>query len=180
MIPVARLVGSVRYALKDMQGVNVSDFEIIEALNRAADLLFHRFAARWIYAGMKKTTLIVDEGDKSAVLPRDFQSVARIVDEDGYPCSVLAERIVGDELFAPEGAYGLEYYYLPADVEDLEDVLDAPESVTPWLENMTVAILNGDMAGAAQTAEACCAAMAAGEVTHFPATGPVSVLGGKL
>ena len=176
MIPVSRLVRSVRYALKDMQGTGVSDYEIIEALNRAADLLFHRFAARFIYAGLKKTALVIGE-EKSAALPSDFHSMGDLTDEDGLN---LAFRVVGDELFAPEGTYGLEYWYLPADVADTSDLLDAPASVSPWLEQMAAAILNGDTQTATAAAEACCASLAAGEVAHFPETGPVSVLGGKL
>ena len=179
MIPVSRLVRSVRYALKDMQGTGVSDYEIIEALNRAADLLFHRFAARFIYAGLKRTALIVGE-EKSAVLPSDFHSLKRLSAEDGRELPQCGFRIAGDEVFTEPGAYGLEYWYLPAEVADTADLLDAPQSVSPWLEQMASAILGGDTGAALSAAEACCASLAAGEVSRFPETGPVSVLGGKL
>ena len=110
MIPVSRLAASVRYALKDMQGVDVSDYEIVEALNRAAALLFARLAARWIYAGLKKTALVVDDGEKSAALPADFHSVSGLKDEDGHGFPQCGFRIAGDELYAPPGTYGLEYW----------------------------------------------------------------------
>ena len=38
MIPVINLVKSLRFALKDMQGLKYSDYELIEAVNQAVSL----------------------------------------------------------------------------------------------------------------------------------------------
>lgn len=186
MISVARVAASVRYAVSDMQGAQFSDFDVLEALNRAASLLFGRLAARAVKAAVKKTVLPVEEWGY-AELPADFHSARRVsteargelVPSTEYPRG-WEYRIAGSTLYGLPGVYGLEYYYLPAEVHDLTEELDAPESVSPWLEQMTAAILKGDITGAAQTAEACCSTLAGGEVSRLPDLGAVQVLGGKL
>lgn len=188
MISVARVAASVRYAVSDMQGAQFSDFDVLEALNRAASLLFGRLAARAVKAAVKKTVLPVEEDECCTTLPGDFHSVRRVSCEQlgdliptgTPPVREWEYRIAGGTLYGLPGVYGLEYYYLPAEVSALTDELDAPESVSPWLEQMTAAILKGDMTGAAQVAETCCTTLAGGEVSRLPDMGPVQVLGGRL
>ena len=186
MISVARVAASVRYAVSDMQGARFSDFDVLETLNRAASLLFDRLAARAVKAAVKKTVLLVEEWGY-AELPRDFHSVRRVSTEAQGTLTASTEyprgweyRIAGGTFYGLPGAYGLEYYYLPAEVHDLTEELDAPESVSPWLEQMTAAILNGDAQTAASAAEACCSTLAGSEVSRMVDMGPVQVLGGKL
>lgn len=186
MIPVSRLAASVRYALSDMQGARYSDYDVLESLNRAAGLLFGRMAARAVKAAVKKTVIPVEEWGY-AELPADFHSARRVsteargelVPSTEYPRG-WEYRIAGSTLYGLPGVYGLEYYYLPAEVHDLTEELDATESVSPWLEQMTVAFLKGDAAGAAQVAETCCTTLAGGEAARLPDMGPVQILGGKL
>ena len=185
MLSVRRLVTSMRFRLGDMQGAQYSDYELIEAINRAASLLFARMGARFVWAAAKKTVLVVDEEAGSALLPRDFHSMRRVTREDGKdttpsmysPCSY---RVVGSEFYAAPGAYGMEYYYIPRPVFTPEDELDAPEAVSPYLETAALAIFNNAPNGAAQICEECCEALAGGEVSRFPEFGPVEILGGKL
>ena len=121
MIPVKQLVMSMRYSLKDMQAVNYSDFELVEAINHAAWQLYSRIAEQFVSAGLKKKILVVDESG-SASLPTDFIKIHQVgmADEGrAVPVSYIARndgkyRIIGDKFYAPEGAYGLEYYYAPA------------------------------------------------------------------
>ena len=183
MLEVQRLASSIRYRLGDMQGAKFSDFEVIEAINRAAWLLFGHMGARFIWAAVKKAVVVVGD-DNTARLPRDFHSMRRVTREDagltdpGYRTGDY--RIVSSEFRAEPGAYGLEYYYIPRYVHGLDAELDAPEAVSPWLEQMAVAILNGDNAGVVQIAESCCNTLAGGEAGRIPEFGPVKILGGKL
>lgn len=189
MLPVSRLVTSVRYQLRDMQGADWSDFEIIEALNRAAALLFGRMAEKFVHAALKKTALIVEDGG-SALLPRDFHGVYKVTAGEGGELNYSTwtqetrydgkYRIAGEWFYAPEGMYALEYYYTPRPVYDWNESIDAPESVSPYLERATAALLTGDAVEAEQIVQTCCRSLAASELSHFHDNGPVNVLGGKL
>lgn len=188
MLKVSDLVTSLRYALGDMQGAAISDFELIEALNNAAALLFTRMGQRFIYSARKRTLLIVDENEKSAPLPSDFNGVYKVgMGEEGEarPVTYIANKhgkyhITGNVFYAPAGAYGLEYYYLPAKIYNLTDYLDAPEGTELYLKNIAEALLKKDAALAAQIADLCCDVSAGANISHYPDIGTVQILGGKL
>ena len=184
MLNTGRLVTSLRYRLNDMQGVRYSDFELIEAVNRAAGLLFGRLSARFVWAASKKTVIIVDEEAGSALLPRDFHNMRRVTREaEGTvnPGRGTADyRVVGQEFYAAPGAYGLEYWYLPRPVFGMDDELDAPEAVSPWLETVALAVLKDDMSGAETVCEECCRTLAGGEASRFPEHGVAQIIGGVL
>ena len=183
MLPVSRLLTSIRYSLRDMQGTSFSDFEIVEALNRAAGLLFGRMGEKFVWPALKRTVIVTDHGE--AKLPADFHSVRKVSCDGGEAEPVTRRpgdgqyRIAGDALFAQDGAYGLEYWYLPPPVRGLDDVLDAPLAVSPYLERCALALLNGDEQGAEATVQACCHALAAGDLSAFSDMGPVRIWGGK-
>ena len=187
MVQVSRLVASMRFSIRDMQGVNVSDFEIIGAINQAASLLYNKLAEDFVNAGLKKTILIVDD-TLSASLPSDFIGVHRVgMGDEGYasPVSYRPEisgtyRILGNTFYAPEGLYGLEYYYIPKRVNSLTDNLDVMPSVCPYLERVAGYVLANDLAGAVQTAAVCSHSLAGNEISHMENDGPLNVLGGKI
>ena len=184
MIPVSRLILSIRYALRDMQGASFSDFEIVEALNRAAALLYQRMGERFVHAALRRTLLLMEQGE--AMLPSDFHNVYKVsVEGDGRDPATLKVcpvqyRIADHRFYAPGEAYVLEYYRMPQTVAAATDALDAPLAVSPYLERCALALLNGDMAGAEAAAEACCRSLAAAEFSHLTDDGPVKVLGGTL
>lgn len=187
MIPVSRIVTSLRFALRDMQAVNVSDFELIEAVNQAASLLYNKFAEDFVHTGRKKTVLVVDD-DLQATLPSDFLGVHRVgMGEEGYASPVAYRpdisgtyRIMGNIFYAPEDLYGFEYYYQPKRVVSLTDTLDVPSAVCPFIEKIAASILGNDLAGAIQIAAVCSHSLAGNEISHFDNDGPLNVLGGKL
>lgn len=187
MIPVVQLAQSLRYALRDMQGVKISDFEIIESVNQAASLLYTRMAEQHVIYGIKKKAVIVDESGVTG-LPSDFVKIHQVgMGEDGVavPSSYLATapgtyRIAGDAFYAPEGVYGLEYYYVPARVKKLDDSLDVPMAMSPYIEQTALAIYGNNLEKAEQIVQACVNSLAAREVSHFTDVGPVQVLGGRI
>ena len=105
-IPVVRLVKSLRYALKDMQGIKYSDYELVESINQAASLLYGRLSERFVYAAQKKALLNVPSVGY-ALLPTDFVRIHQIVGDDGelIPTTLLpvasgTYRIINDTIYA--------------------------------------------------------------------------------
>lgn len=187
MIPVLQLAQSLRYALKDMQSAKISDFEIIETINQAASLLYTRMAEQHVVYSLKRKPLILDESGACA-LPADFLKIHQVgMGNDGVctPTSYLATcngtyRIAGDMFYAPEGVYGLEYYYVPARVSSLGDNLDVPQAMSPYIERLSLAIYGNNLEAAEQIIETCVKSLAARELSHFADVGPVQVLGGRI
>lgn len=152
MIPVIELVMSLRYALGDMQGLNVSDYELIEPINQAASQLYGKLSERYVHAVLKKLIITVD-ASKEYALPSDFVRVHQVVgDKYGVlvPTSVNppvkgAYRIVGTTLYINDGTYSFEYYYIPSRVRTLNDNLDVPESMRTWIEQMALLMYRKDL-----------------------------------
>ncbi|MBQ7215563.1 MAG: hypothetical protein IJP54_07235 [Synergistaceae bacterium] len=186
-IPVVRLVKSMRYALKDMQGIKYSDYELVESINQAASLLYSRLSERYVYAAQKQTTLVVGSTGQ-ATLPSDFVRLHQLgMGSDGeaipissFPIVDGTYRIIGNTIYASPGAYSLEYYYVPSRVKGLGDDLDVPVSMSPYIEQISVALFGNNLAQAEQIVLQCSQTLAVREVSHFTDVGPVQVLGGKI
>ena len=58
MIPVVELAMSLRYALGDMQGLNVSDYQLLEPINQAVSRLYGYLSQRYVHAVLKKKMII--------------------------------------------------------------------------------------------------------------------------
>ena len=187
MIPVIDLVTSLRFALRDMQGVKISDYELVEVINQAASLLYIQMSERYVRYGLKKTILIVDESGSTG-LPSDFVKIHQVgMGDEGIavPTSYRATvqgtyRIIGNTFFAPAGSYGLEYYYVPLRVKNLSDSLDAPEAMTSYIEQIALAIYGNNLEKDEQIISVCTQSLADRELSHFSDVGPVQVLGGRL
>ena len=185
MIVTGELIASVRYILNDMQGASRSDFEIVEALNRGASLLYTRMGEKFISATVKKAVVVTVDGDTA--LPADFHNVRKVRGENGLKCSptpTVAEhageyRIIGDRFEAADGVYGLEYYYLPRRVANADDSMDVSNSVRPYLEEIAAALLEGDAERAERSVQVCCHSLAGRELSRLHELGPVQVWGGR-
>ena len=186
-IPVVRLVKSLRYALKDMQGIKFSDYELIESINQATSLLYGRLSERYVQASLKQTTLIVGDSG-NATLPSDFVRLHQLgmgSEGEAIPISTFpvvdgTYRIIGDTIYAQPGAYSLEYYYVPRRVKGLGEDLDVPVSMSPYIEQISVALFGNNLQLAEQIVLQCSQTLAVREVSHFQDVGPVQVLGGKI
>ena len=189
MIPVLSLVASLRYGLQDMQGVRISDFELIELINQAAALLYGRLSERYVHAAMKTSDLTVAQNENSTNLPSDFVRVHQVgkgEDEMIMPTSYQTTvegtyRIINNKFFAVPGTYKFEYYYVPERITKLTDSLDAPLSMSPYIERIALLLYGGrDVAGANQVADLCTHTLSDGEISRFADTGPAMILGGKV
>ncbi len=187
MIPVLQLVQSLRYALRDMQDVKISDYELIEVINQAASLLYTQMSEKHVIYNLKKKIMIIDSTGSTG-LPSDFMKIHQVGignNDVAVPSSHSATtagtyRIVGDTFYAPQGVYSLEYYYIPARVKTLSDNLDVPPAMSSYIEQVALALYGNNLEKAEQVIQVCVASLAAREVSHFKDVGPVQVLGGRI
>ena len=186
MIPVIELVAELRYELGDMNGVNISDYELIQPVNKAVRLLYGTLSDRYVYTAVKRKPITIGE-ENSYRLPPDFVRVHQVIADGEYLLkpssrnikSKASYRIIDGELYAEEGTYTLEYYYIPAKISGLEDKLDVPESMRVWVEQIALALYKKDGVTASEVAEKCCEILACREISHLEDIGPVQVLGGR-
>ncbi len=187
MIPVLNLVKSLRFALRDMQGVKYSDYELIEAINQAVSLLYGQLAEKYVYATQKKVNMVVGNSQQYA-LPSDFARLHQVgmgsegvlIPTTRMPVIEGTYRIIGDVLYTTPGAYTLEYYYIPPRVNSLADNVDAPIAMSPYIEQISLAIFGNNLERASQIIQVCINALSNKELSHFTDVGPVQVLGGKI
>ena len=187
MIPVIEIIKSLRYELGDMQGLNVADHELMKPINRAASLLYGTLSDRFVNAAVKRLPIVIDE-TKEYSLPPDFIRIHQLVGNCGgnyTPSSVnppkcCSYRIVGSELYANEGEYALEYYYIPSRVDELDDLLDVPESMRTWIEDIALEIYKKGIEAAEFLVQQCATVLAGREISHFENIGPVQILGGRV
>lgn len=202
MIPVIDVVQSLRYALGDMQGLNISDYELIELINQAVSKLYGHLSQRYVHATIKrKEGINIDPtADLSSVnplreyeLPEEFVRIHQVLgmvgDRNYYRVLVPSStnppppgsyRIVGTTFYAPKGVYNIEYYYIPSRVYTLEGLLDMQASLKSWVEQIAVALHKKDYATVNELALQCEAAMAGREVSHFENTSATQILGGRI
>ena len=89
-------------------------------------------------------------------------------------------RIIGTTFYAPKGLYTIEYYYIPARIYSMEGLLDIPESMKTWVEQVAVALFKKDYVTAQTLTDQCELVMAGRQISHFENTTPVQVLGGRV
>ena len=114
-IPVVEFAMSLRYALGDMQGLNVSDYQLIEPINQAVSKLYGYLSQRYVHAVLKRTAVDVGKQGMTA-LPSDFVRVHQVIgDTSGLliptssnPPAIGTYRIVGSTLYANEGTYSFD------------------------------------------------------------------------
>lgn len=187
MIPVIDLARSLRFALRDMQAVKISDYELIEVINQAASLLYTQMSEKFVTYGLKKKILIIDESGSTG-LPSDFVKIHQVGMGNNVvavPTSYLATsegtyRIIGDTFYAPKGTYGLEYYYVPLRVSTLSDNLDVPMAMSPYIKDIALLLYGNNLEKAEQVIQVCINSLTAREVSHFENVGPVQILGGRI
>lgn len=187
MIPVVRLVKSLRYALKDMQGIKYSDYELIEAVNQAVSFLYGRLSERYVNASLKEKVFIIGD-EELAVLPKDFVRLHQLgmgaegecIPTSSFPVVDGTYRIIGTTIYAKPGTYTLEYYYMPDQVNSLGDEVDAPLSLSPYIEQISLALFGNNLEKAEALVQQCSQVLAVREISHFTDVGPVQVLGGKI
>ena len=192
-IPVVELVMSLRYALGDMQGLQISDYELIEPLNQAASELYKHMSERFVHE------IVAEEGpfrlnaSDTHEIPETFVRIYQVLgsskaaptDEDyqviiptsGRKPVFGAYRIVGRTFKAAKGTYIIEYFYIPKKVNTLSDELNVPESMRTWIEQLSLSYYKKDYATAAAIMQQCESVLAGRNISHFENTSPTQTLG---
>ncbi len=185
-IPVIELVMSLRYALGDMQGLNISDYELIEPINQASSLLYGRLSERYVHAVLKKLAITLAANTEEYALPGDFVRIHQVISDDAIliptstnPPVTGSYRIVGNTLYARPGTYTIEYYYIPARIKKLSDNLDVSASMRTWIEQISLMMFKKELQAANELCNQCESILAGRAISHFENTGPVQILGGR-
>ena len=186
MIPATELVISLRYALGDMQGITISDYQLLEPINQAASRLYGALSQSYIHAVCKRLSMVVPTGG-TYTLPSDFVRVHQVTGDDGVlvPTSMLpaakgSYRILGSTFYAEKGTYGFEYYYIPTRLKTLSDNLDVPENMRTYIEQIALALYGHDIQTADYLVQQCGNILAGRTVSLIGNSGPAQVLGGKV
>ena len=105
-IPVVEFFISLRYALGDMQGLNVSDYQLLAPINQAVSKLYGYLSQRYVHAVLKRSVIDVDDS-QSYELPPDYVRVHQVYGDDGIlvPTSInpparRTYRIIGHTFYA--------------------------------------------------------------------------------
>ena len=186
-ISVLRIAKSIRYAQNDMQAVRISDFELIEAINQAAALLYGMLSEKFVHAARKTAVINIPESGELE-LPQDYVRVHQVgmnTREIAVPVSYMSDvegtyRIIGNKITAPKGMYFLEYYYIPLRVTSLADELDVPLSMSTYIEQISIAIYNRDLRAANALAIQAQQFLSDSEVSHLENNTPQKILGGRI
>ncbi len=185
-IPVVEFFISLRYALGDMQGLNVSDYQLLEPINQAVSKLYGYLSQRYVHAVLKRSVIDVDDS-QSYELPPDYVRVHQVYGDDGIlvptsmnPPARRTYRIIGHTFYAKKGTYSFEYYYIPSRVHSAEDNLDVSESMRSYVEQVALAMYQKNIQQADYIIQQAEATLAGREISHFENTGPAQVLGGRI
>ncbi len=186
MIPVVEFALSLRYGLGDTQGINISDYELLEPVNQAVSMLYGRLSERYVHAVLKRLPITIDS-TKIYSLPGDFVRIHQMYGDNGIliptslnPPAPGTYRIVNNDLFANEGNYSFEYYYIPARAKTMRDSIDIPESMRSWVEKLALSIFKKDEQKTELILQQCENVLAGRQISHFENTGPAQVLGGRV
>ena len=195
-IKVVDLVMSLRYALGDMQGINISDYELIEPINQAAYKLYGYLSERHVREVVNETDpTAITAGNPTISLPDTFIRICQVLgtqadkpSDDDYKVIIPttnrrkvfgAYRLVGRTITAAEGTYIIEYYYIPKKVETLADPLDVHESMRTWIEQLALAYYRKDYNTVEGLCQQCESVLAGREIPRFENSNPAQTLGAR-
>lgn len=199
-ISVVDLVMSMRYALGDMQGLNISDYELIEPINQAAHKLYSYLSERHVREAAAEQEIKVEtDGQDNIFLEDTFVRICQVLGkpldtdekkygDDAYRVIIPttnrryvfgAYKLIGRKFRAAAGNYIVEYYFIPAKVNSLGENLNVPESMRSWIEQLALAYYKKDYVTATGLAQQCEAVLAGREVPNFENTGAAQTLGAR-
>ena len=194
-IAVVDLAMSLRYALGDMQGLNISDYELIEPINQAVHKLYSYLSERHVreVVAEKEYTVAANGGDIQ--LDETFIRICQVLGsnkdnptDNDYKVIIPttsrtvvfgAYKMVGRKIRTAKGKYIIEYYYIPAKVSTLNDNLGVPESMRTWIEQLALAYYKKDYVTAEAIVRQCESVLAGREVPSFENTGVSQTLGAR-
>lgn len=91
-IPVVDLVMSLRYALGDMQGLNISDYELIEPINQAASKLYGRLSERFVHEAVAEKEVVITADSGTDSLPDTFNRIHQVLGTKDLPVKATVTK----------------------------------------------------------------------------------------
>ena len=192
-IPVVELIMSLRYALGDMQGENISDYDLLEPINQAASKLYGRLSERFIHDVVTQKEITVTADNTPVALPEKLTRIHQvfgsnkdnptdsdyrvIIPTSGIKPIFGAYKVADRQFKAAKGKYILEYYYVPKKVTELGEELEVPESMRSWIEQLALTYYKKDYSTAEAIMQQCENVLAGRTVSHFENTNPAQTLG---
>ena len=192
-IPVVEIIMSLRYALGDMQGSNISDYQLIEPINQAASKLYGKLSERFVHDVVTKKEITVEADGATVALPENFNRIRQvfgsnkdnptafdyreIIPTSGIKPVFGAYKIADRQFKAAKGKYILEYYYVPKKVEEIGEELEVPESMRTWIEQLALAYYRRDYNTAEGILQQSENVLAGRDVSHFENTSHAQTLG---
>lgn len=133
-IPAIEIVMSMRYALGDMQGVNISDYELLEPINQAVNKLYTELGQRHIREAIKTSGRIrINTSAKGTNTATASEAGAWAEDDEGYE-PIITVLDIEDEDDSGTGASAVteyQYYTLPEGFVRVYQVLGAFTDTAP-------------------------------------------------
>ena len=194
-INVVDLVMSLRYALGDMQGLNISDYELIEPINQAVAKLYGHLSERHVHDVVAEAGPTTITDTQTIDLPDSFVRISQVLGsplatptDDDYQVIIPttnrslvfgAYRIIGRTFKAKAGTYIIEYYYIPKKVNTVADKVNVAESMRSWIEQLALAYFKKDYNTVEGLVTQCEAVLAGREIPRFENTNPAQTLGAR-
>lgn len=194
-INVVDLVMSLRYALGDMQGLNISDYELIEPINQAVAKLYGHLSERHVHDVVAEAGPTTITDTQTIDLPDSFVRIYQVLGsplatptDDDYQVIIPttnrslvfgAYRIIGRTFKAKAGTYIIEYYYIPKKVNTVADKVNVAESMRSWIEQLALAYFKKDYNTVEGLVTQCEAVLAGREIPRFENTNPAQTLGAR-
>ncbi|NCC19315.1 MAG: hypothetical protein EOL92_09290 [Bacteroidia bacterium] len=169
------VIMQMRYYLGDSQKAKFSDDALISALNVAVSLAYETFVGYSSTVGRKQTTLAPEDGQ--ATVPTDFHSIVLVTDgTDNELLPDYAKRVpssghyklVGDKILTDAASIKMEYHYIPAVVDGLEDDLDIPSALGQQLGQVAVFLAKGDRMSADKALYSMIRSLASRHIPYVP------------
>ena len=194
-INVVDLVMSLRYALGDMQGLNISDYELIEPINQAVAKLYGHLSERHVHDVVAEAGPTTITDTQTIDLPDSFVRISQVLGsplatptDDDYQVIIPttnrslvfgAYRIIGRTFKAKAGTYIIEYYYIPKKVNTVADKVNVAESMRSWIEQLALAYFKKDYNTVEGLVTQCEAVLAGREIPRFENSNPAQTLGAR-
>ena len=194
-INVVDLVMSLRYALGDMQGLNISDYELIEPINQAVAKLYGHLSERHVHDVVAEAGPTTITDTQTIDLPDSFVRIYQVLGsplatptDDDYQVIIPttnrslvfgAYRIIGRTFKAKAGTYIIEYYYIPKKVNTVADKVNVAESMRSWIEQLALAYFKKDYNTVEGLVTQCEAVLAGREIPRFENSNPAQTLGAR-
>ena len=157
-IPASRILRHIRLQINDFDEAKVSDFQILNFLNRALSAISTILSARDLDFLSASQTYSGSSASAGANLPADFQAVKEVTDGNSYtltPCyltktpTTYEYKVMGEKIYCGAASYTLFYRKFIAPIDDFtNDNVALPAYFLGMIVQVTILLMQGAETGA--------------------------------